>query len=78
MIRLPSGVLNGGQNILAFKVRMVFQDLLECRSSAQQFKHVAYANPHTPNARATAALRVVDSYSVQAIWRHDVNLQKPV
>jgi hypothetical protein len=75
MVGLPSGILNGGQDILAFKVRIVIQHLVECRSGAQQFKHVAYANPHAPNARATAALRGVDGYPVQAIWRHDVNLQ---
>jgi hypothetical protein len=71
MVGLPSGRLNGGQDILAFEVRIVFQYLVECRSGTQQFKHVAYANPHTPNARPAAALLVVDRYPAQAIWSHD-------
>ena len=67
MIGLPSGILDGCENILAFEVRIVFQNCVKRRSGAQQFEHVADANPHAPNARATAALCDVDSNPVKAI-----------
>ena len=75
MIRLPGGILNGGQDILAFEVRVILQYLVKRRSGAQQFKHVAHPNPHAPDAGSTTTLRVVDCYTAEAIWRHDVNLQ---
>ena len=46
---------------------MVFQYLVECRSGTQQFKNIAHANSHAPNAWATAALRIVYGYPVKAI-----------
>jgi hypothetical protein len=78
MIRLPGGILNGGQDILVFEVRVILQYLVKRGSGAQQFKHVAHANSHAPDAGATTTLRVVDCYTVEAIWRHDVTYKTSV
>jgi hypothetical protein len=78
VIRLPRSILNGGQNVLALKVRIVLEYLGESGTCTEQFKHVAHPNSHAPNARTPPTLRTFDSYPAEAIWRHDVFLQRPV
>ena len=56
MIRLVSGILDGGENVFAFKAGIILQDLFDGGSCTQQFQNVGDADSHAADTRAVAAL----------------------
>jgi len=76
MISLSSGIIYRRENVLALQIRIVRQNFFDARPSAKQFKDVRYADPHPANARAAAALRVVDRDSTEAILSHGSSLAR--
>ena len=70
MIRLVSGILDGGENIFAFKAGIILQDLFDGGFCTQQFQDVGDTDSHVANARTAAALGVVDGDSGEAFLGH--------
>ena len=70
MIRLVSGILDGGENVFALKAGIILQDLFDGGSVTQQFQDVGDADSHSANARTAAALGVVDGDSREAFLGH--------
>ena len=70
MIRLVSGILDGGENVFALKAGIILQDLFEGGSCTQQSQDVGDADSHTANARTTAALGVVNGDSGETFLGH--------
>jgi len=74
VIRLVSGILDGGENVFALKAGIILQDLFDGGSSAQQFQDVGDADSHAANTRAATALGVVDGDSGEAFLDHGCGL----
>jgi hypothetical protein len=60
MISEARGVLERCQNVFAFEVRIVVENLFETCAGTEEFENVSYSDPHAANARAAAALGAVD------------------
>lgn len=71
MIRLGRRVLEGGPDVLRFKVRIVCEDLLFQHSGCQQIEHIRDPDAHAANAGASAALIGIKCDAIQVIhyWR---------
>ena len=67
MIRLTCRAPDRRQEIFAFQVRVVFKDFVVAGTRAQEFQNICHANPQSANAGASAALRVVNCDSAEAI-----------
>ena len=64
MIRLPGGVINGGQNVIAHEERVILQDFLKGSAGAEEFQDVRDPDALAADAGAAAALLGVDGDSV--------------
>jgi hypothetical protein len=74
VIRLVSGILDGGENVFALKAGIILQDLFDGGSCTQQFQDVGDTDSHAANTRTAAALGVVDGDSGEAFFGHGDNL----
>ena len=70
MIRLVSGILDGGENVFALNAGIILHDLFDGGSCTQQFQDVGDADSHAADARTAAALGVVDGDSGEAFLGH--------
>ena len=64
------GILDGRENIFAFKRRIIGEDLLERRAAGDQFQYIGHPNPLTTNTRTPTALPRLDSNPPQPLWIH--------
>ena len=56
--------MNGSQ-IIHLKIGHLFQNLFRTQTRGKKIEHVYHPDAHAANARATAALFGIDSYSFQ-------------
>jgi hypothetical protein len=71
---LASGILDRRENVLAFKIGIIFEDFFEAGSGTQEFKNIGYANTHATDTWTTTALAVVDRDAIEAFRLHFVFL----
>ena len=55
MVGLMRGVFNGGQNILAFEIRVIVQNFFVRSARAQKLQNIGDPHPHATDARTSAA-----------------------
>ncbi len=65
MVGLASGIVDRRENILALKIRIVFENFFEICSGAQKFQNVGYSDTHTTDARTTTTLAVIDRDAIE-------------
>ena len=70
MIGLMRRVVDGGEDVLAFELRVVLEDFLKARAMADEFQDVGYADAQATNAGASAALGVVDGNALETVLGH--------
>jgi hypothetical protein len=64
----------GGENVFAFKRRVVGEDFVERGAIGDQLQNVCYANSLTTNARAPATLPCLDGNAAQPFRAHILTL----
>ena len=70
MIRLTSRVIDRREDIVPLERRVVLEKFFVGSTIAEEFKNIGNANPHTPNARASAALAFFNRDSIQSFNVH--------
>ena len=67
MVRLTGCVLDNGEDVLSLEIRMIVKNLFKARTAADELKHIAHADAHSANTRASATLRVINRDPAEAI-----------
>jgi hypothetical protein len=70
VIRLTSCILDCCENVFALEIWIVIENFFEAGARSQEFENVGHANTHTPNARTTTTLSVVDRDAIEAFRLH--------
>jgi hypothetical protein len=74
VIRLSSGILDCGEDVLTLQERVVLEDLLEGRTGAQQLQDVGDADALSTDAGSSTALARLDGDASKAIEVHATSL----
>jgi hypothetical protein len=70
VIGLVSGVLKGGENILALKKRVILKNFVERGSRTEQLQNVGDTNAHAANTGAAPAFAGVNGDSLKTFAFH--------
>jgi len=70
VIRLSRSIFDCGENVLALKIRIIAQNLVEFGSGTQQFEDIGNPDSHPANARTAPALGRIERYAIEMTGRH--------
>ena len=70
MVGLVSGVVKGGENILALKKWVILKNFVERGSGAEEFQNIGDTNAKAANTGPTAAFAGVNGDSLETFALH--------
>ena len=70
MIGLVSGVVKGGEDILALKKRIILKNFIERGSGSEQFENIGDTNAQATNTGAAAAFAGFDGDALKTFAFH--------
>jgi hypothetical protein len=70
VVGLPGGVFDSSEDVVAFQERIIFEDFLKGGSGAEKFENVGDADPLATDARAPAALALLDGDALEQFRFH--------
>jgi hypothetical protein len=72
VIRLLSGIFDGGEDIFLLKKRILSEDFLKRGVSSQQFQDIGNTDTEPPNARASSTFPFFYGNALESFYVHSL------